>query len=158
MRSLIDLAVELLARDGGPLARKHAVALWGKAARETDGVTDVDRKTLQHIANTYIVSADAKAYLMDMTSVHAIGERYYALIDGVQVDRTLWERVELRARDGRISLNDARKLWVRAHDGPGVTQCEVRTIRLAIDRFVFTDGALQFMEGRIAELLASEES
>lgn len=81
----------------------------------------------------------------------AIDDRYYARVGGMQVDRTLWAGIELHARKGRISLPDARKVWARAHDGPGVTACEVRTIRLAIEQFGFTDGARKFLEECIAE-------
>ena len=151
-RDLIERA-DCMLQSTAQLTMLHAVALW-EHAQDGSGVTDCERRTLQHIADHRPLCDEARAFLHELTSVHEIGTRYYADVDGVQVDRTLWQRCELRARDGQISLQDARKLWVRAHDGPGVTLCEVRTMRLALARYAFTEGARRYMNERIARSLA----
>ena len=43
--------------------------------------------------------------------------------------------------DGRISKDDATKLWEDAMDGQGLTDCERRTIQYVYDTFNCTDAA-----------------
>ena len=53
---------------------------------------------------------------------------YYKHIDGEQYDRELLDMAQECAKDGRISSDDAQKLWAAASDGKRVTDIEKRTI------------------------------
>ena len=145
-RGLIELAEANLARSARQqLSRADAEALW-VVAQDGTGVTDTERATLAYLRDQFTMSDDARAFLFEVTTVEASSRNYYALVDGVQVDRTLWDRCRLRAKDGRCDLSDARKIWVRSQDGVGVTQCEVDTMRLALNKFEFTRSARAFLE------------
>ena len=48
--------------------------------------------------------------------------------------------------DGRVSLDDAKKVWEKAADGGKVTKTERWTIRHCITHFKFTEGALDFIK------------
>ena len=56
--------------------------------------------------------------------------------------------------DGRISKDDATKLWEDAMDGQGVTDCERRTIQYVYDTFNCTDAA----KTEFASLLGIEDA
>ena len=94
-RSLIEHAEAAVrgSSSGGELSLSDAVALW-EAAQDGPGVTDIERATLQHIADNdrgsggYTCTPEAAAYLTDVTSVLTIGERYYASVEGGQVGRS----------------------------------------------------------------------
>jgi len=69
---------------------------------------------------------------------------YYKQIKGIKYDKGLLEVAEKLTTgkgDGRISKADAVKLWEDAKDGPGVTDCERRTIQYIHDNFKCTDAA-----------------
>ena len=68
------------------------------------------------------------------------------------MDRKLWDRIKLRAKDGNIDKRDAVKMWEDAMDGPGLTKTEQATFEKALKEFDFTAGAKKFLETEIAAL------
>ena len=82
---------------------------------------------------------------------------YYKQIKGIKYDKGLLEVAEKLTTgkgDGRISKTDAVKLWEDAKDGPGVTDCERRTIQYIHDNFKCTDAAKK----ALASLLEPEDA
>jgi len=74
------------------------------------------------------------------------GESYYRVIDGVKYDRALLGSIESFAADGQVGYPEAKKLWMDAEDGKGVTDVEKATIEYAIKTYKFTDKAKNFLQ------------
>jgi len=155
-RSLVDLASELLdGKSSGKLGKAEAAKLW-RDAKDGAGVTETERKTLSYIMNTFELTPDAKAFLKEQIEVAPSGSGYYAALGGrtrnqadVVVDREMWDAIQLMAKDGKIDLTEARKIWADALDGPGVTPTEKRTLEKALKDFEFTKGARDFLTKKV---------
>ena len=158
-RSLIELAQSLrAAKSNFTLGKSDVSKLW-QDAKDGPGVTDTERKTLTFIRDTFALTSDAKTFLSQQIEVSPSGNSYYATIPGRKrsepstvVDRAMWDEIVMLARDGNIDLGDARKVWSRAQDGPGVTLTERRTLERALKDFAFTQGGRDFLVGHLAEL------
>jgi len=162
-RSLIVLADALqsakaAAGKASHLGKADAVKLW-KDAKDGPGVTDTERKTLAFIRDTYAMTAEAEAFLVEQIEVTPSGSGYYASLAGrtrsepaVTVDRRLWGAITLLAKDGKIDLSEARKVWEEVLDGPGVTSTEKGTLLKALREFEFTKGARDFLAKKMDEL------
>ena len=162
-RSLIVLADALqsakaAAGKASHLGKADAVKLW-KDAKDGPGVTDTERKTLAFIRDTYAMTAEAKAFLVEQFDVMPSGSGHYASLAGrtrtepaVTVDRRIWNAITLLAKDGKIGLSEARKVWADALDGPGVTSTEKGTLIKALKEFEFTKGARNFLAKKVDEL------
>ena len=69
---------------------------------------------------------------------------YYKTINGKRFDRSLLEKAESLVEgqgDGRISLEDAQRLFEATKDNNFITPNEVRTLRYILDHFTMTDKA-----------------
>lgn len=64
---------------------------------------------------------------------------YLTLEDGTKVDRKLWDEIQLLAKDDKIDLADAKKIWQLAMDGNKVTTTEKTTMQKALDTLNFTE-------------------
>jgi len=122
--------------------------------------------TAQEIEDSKQAQADAEAALkaeseakkaeVPQETAPASSGSYYKQIDGVKYDRGLLELADSLTKgagDGRISKDDATKLWEDAMDGQGVTDCERRTIQYIYDTFNCTDAGKK----ELASLLGLED-
>jgi hypothetical protein len=72
---------------------------------------------------------------------------YYKTISGVKYDKDMLEEADKSVagkRDGRISMNDAKKIKKKALDGPGITEVELRTLNYIFDNYNFTPSAKDY--------------
>jgi len=79
---------------------------------------------------------------------------YYKQIAGVKYDKGLLDLAESLTTgrgDGRISRDDALKLWEDALDGKGVTECECRTLQYVLEKFNCTDSGRALLEEKLKE-------
>lgn len=74
------------------------------------------------------------------------GESYYKVIDGVKYDRALLVSIESFAADGQVGYPEAKKLWIDAEDGKGITDTERATIEYAMKTYKFTVKAKNFLQ------------
>jgi len=66
---------------------------------------------------------------------------YYETIDGFKCDRGIIDvcrEVIVGQGDGRVSQDDAKKVWEKAADGNKVTNCEKWTLRYCVSSFNWT--------------------
>eukprot|EP00658_Telonema_sp_P-2_P025185 TRINITY_DN20140_c0_g1_i4.p1 TRINITY_DN20140_c0_g1~~TRINITY_DN20140_c0_g1_i4.p1 ORF type:complete len:194 (+),score=38.00 TRINITY_DN20140_c0_g1_i4:240-821(+) len=80
---------------------------------------------------------------------------YYKQIDGVKYDRDLLTMAEGMIggkSDGRLGVADARNLITSAKDGPGITDCEKRTLVYISTQFKCTPTATTLFKGTIDAL------
>jgi len=86
------------------------------------------------------------------------GKAYYQQIDGVKCDRGIVdvcvEAVEGEGKDGRVSIEDAAKVWAAAADGNGVTQVEKWTLRYCMSAFNWSRPAHDYMVDQLKALAA----
>lgn len=77
------------------------------------------------------------------------GKSYYEQVDGVKCDRGIIdacvEATTGEGKDGRISLEDAAKVWAKAADGKGVTSTEKWSIKYCMSAFNFTRESHDFL-------------
>ncbi len=69
---------------------------------------------------------------------------YYKTIKGVRYDKEMLEAADESVKgkkDGKISINDSRKIINKALDGPGITEIESKTLQYIYDNYNFTPGA-----------------
>jgi len=81
---------------------------------------------------------------------------YYKKIRGIKYDKGMIEAADNSVsgkKDGRISINDAKKIIKKASDGAGITEVESRTIQYIYDNYNFTPSAKEFF----ADYLPGEE-
>lgn len=77
---------------------------------------------------------------------------YYKSIDGVNYDKGLLEKADALTKgrgDGRISEDDAAKIWEDALDGGKVTRIERRTLEYIILNYNCTDSAIRYLENHL---------
>ena len=90
------------------------------------------------------------------------GGSYYKQIDGVKYDKGLLEKADSLTTgrgDGRISQDDAEKLWEDAQDGKGVTECESRTLQYILENYNCTDAGKEVLKAKMGgDAAAAEEN
>merc|ERR1719277_2343719 len=140
-RALLE-AAEGFAADG-QVGYPEAKQLW-KDAQDGNGVTDIEKATLEYAMKTYKFSEKAAKFL---TTYLAAGQHksYYKVVDGVKYDRELLESAEKAAADGQVSFPEAQQLLKDASDGKGVTATEKATLQYALKTLKFTDTARKFL-------------
>jgi nucleoid-associated protein YgaU len=72
---------------------------------------------------------------------------YYKTIRGIKYDKAMIEAADNSVKgkkDGRISINDAKKIIKNALDGAGITDVESRTIQYIYDNYNFTPSAMEY--------------
>ncbi len=72
---------------------------------------------------------------------------YYKTIRGIKYDKAMIEAADKSVsgkKDGRISINDAKKIIKNALDGAGITEVESRTIQYIFDNYNFTSSAMEY--------------
>ena len=84
-----------------------------------------------------------------------MAKSYYGVINGVRYDRGLLETAESLVEgsgDGRISFEDATKLWDSVMDGEEITATELDTLQYIREHFKLTDKAAEWLDGQLDEL------
>merc|ERR1712232_877694 len=71
---------------------------------------------------------------------------YYKVKDGVKYDRELLELADSFVADGQISAKDAKTLFLRAHDGKGITGTERKTLEYVSANMKLTDKARTYFD------------
>ncbi len=87
-----------------------------------------------------------------------MSESYYKIIDGTKYDRQMLEIAESVTAgqgDGRISLEDAKKLLAAVTDGGSYTEIEKTTMAYIRANFRFTDEADEWFRTEIRRFSAS---
>ena len=128
-RALLE-AAEGFAADG-QVGYPEAKQLW-KDAQDGNGVTDIEKATLEYAMKTYKFSEKAAKF---MATYLAAGKHtsYFKVIKGVKYDRELLESAEKAAADGVVSWREAKQLLEDASDGKSITGTEKATLQYALD-------------------------
>lgn len=72
----------------------------------------------------------------------------YKIVDGIRLDKSLIELAEASVAgvgDGRISFEDAQKIWADAMADGKITVVENRTVKYILDNYNCTDKAKAFL-------------
>jgi polyhydroxyalkanoate synthesis regulator phasin len=146
-QDLVDLADQYV-KSGSVISDAEAHALW-ESALDGPGVTQNEFATLDHILSTYKFTDKARAYLSKLVTQSKSGKSAYRVIDKVRYDRSCLDLAEHLAKDGKLDLADAKLLWADVEDGPGVTECEKRSIEYVMGKYTVTDGAKAFLDGQL---------
>ncbi len=88
-----------------------------------------------------------------------MSESYYKIIDGVKYDKSLIEAADQAtagAGDGRISLEDAKKLLELVKDGNSYTDIEKETMKYIRENYKFTDAADDWFRTEIRKWAATK--
>jgi hypothetical protein len=145
---LIELAEEFK-KSAGVISDAEAHSLW-QAALDGPGVTQNEFATLEHIMTNFKFTDKARAYLSKLVTQTKTGKSRYQVIDKVRYDRSCLDSAAHLAKDGRLDVADAKLLWENVEDGPGVTQCEKRSIEYVMGKYTLTDGAKKYFDDQIA--------
>ena len=84
---------------------------------------------------------------------------YYKTIDGKKYDGELLEHAEKMtsgAGDGRISMEDAKKLFEAVKDGDSYTDVEKDTVAYIRENFKWTDAADEWFRTEVRKWAASK--
>lgn len=85
---------------------------------------------------------------------------YYKKINGKDYDRAMLEMAESSVKgqgDGRISLNDAKRIVKLIKDGGKITPIEKRSLQYILKKYKFTDTALDHIEQALGKTAAPKE-
>ena len=77
---------------------------------------------------------------------------YYKTIDGENYDKAILDMAEACVAgkgDGRISVNDARKIVRLMQDGGKVTDIEKRSLQYILKKYKFTDAAQKHIKNAL---------
>lgn len=144
----------------GRVSEDDAKSVFAKIA---DGgkETRTERWTLRHCLQEFKWTDGAHDWIVEaLKNVHqeaarpakkarTEGKSYYEQIDGFKCDRGIIdackEAVAVEGGDGRVSLEDAGKVWAKAAEGSAVTMAEKWTLRYCMSAFNWSRPAHDFM-------------
>lgn len=89
-----------------------------------------------------------------------MSENYYKQIDGKKYDRAMVEfcdEASAGAGDGRISKDDAEKLFELVKDGDRYTEVEKNTMKYIRDNYNWTDAADEWFRTEVRKWAASRD-
>merc|ERR1712226_1344784 len=106
-----------------------------------------------YIRDNMNLTPAAKTYFHDTLPLPTPAA-YYKTIDGVHYDAGLLLEIEEYGGDGKIDLDEAKRIWASAQDGHGVTQCEKATIKyaMATHKAKLTKEASDFLEEKLKKV------
>lgn len=157
-RAIIDACKTAVAGQGdGRVSVEDAKAVFEKVA-DGNKETRVERWTLRYClqefkwteaAHDWIIEECKKIQQEDAAAspskkARTEGGGYYEVIDGFKCDRGIVDacREAMGGQgDGRVSVEDAQKVWAKAADGSKVTDAEKWTLRYCLSAFNWTRGA-----------------
>ena len=123
--------------------------LYLLSVRTTIGLVDSDKKTT-HISFIFTILIETQKTVY-MT--------YYKTIDGVKYDKELLEladKLTAGAGDGRLSQEDAWRLFGEVKDGNVYTDVEKDTIAYLRDNYNWTDAADEWFRTEIRKWAATK--
>ena len=169
-RSLVDACAEAVKGQGdGRVSQKDAEIVFAKAA-DGSKITRCERWTLRYCLTAFKWTEPAVTYLEEQMKAakHEDGgneepeepktkkaKSYYETIDGMKLDASLVETCREAVKgqgDGRISVEDSKKVWEKAMDGGKVTNIERWTIRYCVTEFKWTEAALDHFHEEIKKV------
>jgi len=164
-RAIIDACREAVAGQGdGRVSLEDAKKVFEKVA-DGSKETAVERWTMRYCLTHFKWTEAAHDWVIEEckkitqegqiegspTKRAKTGSSYYETIDGMKCDRgivdTCREAVAGQG-DGRISKEDAEKVWVQAEDGNKVTDTEKWTLRYCLTSFNFTRAGHDYITER----------
>lgn len=163
-RAVIDACRDATAGQGdGRVTLEDAHKVFATLA-DGNKVTKVERWTLRYCmtefkwaeaAHDWIVDALGKVPQEGKAKKRTGGKSYYEVIDGCKCDRSIIDTCRECVQgqgDGRVSVDDAKKVWDKAADGKGVTKTEKWTLRYTLCAFNWTRAGHDFMLEQIKSL------
>uniref|UniRef100_A0A7S2FYJ4 Uncharacterized protein n=1 Tax=Alexandrium andersonii TaxID=327968 RepID=A0A7S2FYJ4_9DINO len=84
---------------------------------------------------------------------------YYEVLDGAKCDRAIVDACREAVKgqgDGRVSLEDAKKVFEHAEDGNILTRCERWTIRYCLTEFKWTEAAQDWIVDALQKVPGAE--
>lgn len=158
-RAVIDACRKAVEGQGsGRVSVDDATKVFAELA---DGgrVTSCERWTMRYCLQEFRWTDAAQTWLVEALQAvkggqtpakkaRTSGAGYYEVIDGFKCDRGIIDVCResiVGAGDGRVSQDDAQKVWVKAADGNGVTDAERWTIRYCFSAFNFTEAAHDYI-------------
>jgi len=159
-KGIFDLA-ETASKDG-EVSLAQAEAMW-KDAQDGRSVTPMEVKTLKLCMSKFKHTDEAKTFLEGkLDELLRPGGSYYVQMDGVRYERSLLQMAKWSAKDGQISVQEAKDLVESAMDGPGgkvlVTETERRTLEYICDNLKFTKAAKEYFVTAMAEMDSKDEA
>jgi len=146
-QDLVDLA-DVFVKSGAVISDAEAHKLW-ESALDGPGVTQNEFATLEHIMANYKFTDKAKKYLSELVTQTKTGKSSYKVIDKVRYDRSCLDLAEHLTKDGKIDVADAKQIWADVEDGPGVTECEKRSVEYVMSKYTLTEGAKTYLDGQL---------
>jgi len=144
---LVDLAKEFL-KSAGVISDAEAHKLW-ESALDGPGVTQNEFATLEHILENYKFTDKARKYLSNLVVQTKSGKSQYKKINKIRYDRSCLDLAVHLAKDGKLDAADAKLLWEDVEDGPGVTECEKRSIEYVMGQYTLTEGAKKLLDEKL---------
>mmetsp|Transcript_18120 Transcript_18120/g.49721 ORF Transcript_18120/g.49721 Transcript_18120/m.49721 type:complete len:190 (+) Transcript_18120:98-667(+) len=157
-KALIDACREAMAgRGDGRVSREDAKKVFEKAI---DGgkITKAEHWSLIHCLTAFHWTEAAHDWILESLKDEdgepkakkaKTGGSYYETIEGLKCDRAIIdacrEAVDGRG-DGRVSAEDAEKVWKKMEDGGKITSAERWTLRYCLTVFNFTEKALDCLK------------
>jgi len=154
-RGIIDACrTAVMGRGDGRVSADDAKKVFEEAA-DGSRVTSCERWTLRYCLQEFKWTEDAQTYLFEelknikggqspAKKAKTSGTSYYETIDGFKCDRGIIDACResiVGEGDGRVSQEDAQKVWAKAADGKQVTDAERWTVRYCVSAFNFTESA-----------------
>lgn len=158
-REILNQA-EAFAKDG-QISFPEARRLW-ESAQDGQGITDTERETLEYITKHFKFTDKAASFMkdqLDQLDAESHGS-YYKMVEGTKCNRKLLKMAEGFARDGQVSIAEAKKLWAAAQDGHGITRIERWTLEHTLQSMKYTAKAAEFMRAqlRVFEVMPTQET
>jgi hypothetical protein len=164
-REIIDACRDAVAGQGdGRVSMDDAKTVFAAVA-DGNKETRIERWTLRYCftafkwtdaAYDWIIEELKKVPQEDLTKspkkAKTEATDYYETIDGVKCKRDIVNACRdaiVGQGDGRVSVEDAEKVWAKAADGPGVTDIEKWTIRYCLGQFNFTRAAQDLLSEKL---------
>lgn len=160
-KKMLDLADEAVAGKGdGRISIGDAVKIMPAI---TDGNTfsDVEKVTVRYIKANYKFTPEGLTHFdTELAKLEPPAKPgYYRTIDGVRYDRGMLDSADEAVKgqgDGRISLDDAKKLILAVTDGGAYTDTEKVTMKYIRDNYKFTDEADGWIRTEIRKWAATK--
>jgi len=138
-----------------------------------DSITATERWTLYYCLTTFKWTDAAHDWIVFNIRLNMIGEEppmkkartgatsYYEVIDGMKTKRAIVDlcRDSVSGKgDGRVSVEDAKKIWAKALDGGKITRTERWTVRLCLTEFKWTRAAHDWVLEEISTVMQESEA
>jgi len=137
-RELLDLAKEFAANDV-EVSFAEARRLW-EACLDGPGATDCEKATLQYCLKELRFADKAKSFLQEKLKDVNKGS-YYKQIKGLKYAKDLLDMADMASKAGPMDRTSAVALIQKAKDGPGITECEQRTLEYVYKHSNLSDDA-----------------